>query len=80
MSDGRIRPVSDGDWPQIWPFFAAIVAEGESYAYPDDLTSDQARDLWVEQLPGLTVVLEDDGGVVGTASFTGVRTLVRDGR
>jgi GNAT superfamily N-acetyltransferase len=69
VSDGRIRPVSDDDWPQIWPFFAAIVAEGESYAYPDDLTSDQARDLWVERPPGLTVVLEHDGRVVGSAKM-----------
>jgi GNAT superfamily N-acetyltransferase len=69
VSDGRIRPVSDDDWPQIWPFFAAIVAEGESYAYPDDLTSDWARDLWIERPPGLTVVLEHDGRVVGSAKM-----------
>ncbi len=69
MSDGRIRPAHEDDWPQIWPFFAAIVADGESYAYPDDLTSEEARDLWMERPPGLTVVLEDDGRVLGTAKM-----------
>ncbi len=69
MSDPRIRAATDDDWAQIWPFFAAILAEGESYAYPDDLTSDQARDLWTEQPPGLTVVLEDGGRVLGTAKM-----------
>jgi L-amino acid N-acyltransferase YncA len=68
-TDARIRPATDHDWPQIWPFFAAIVAEGESYAYPDDLSSDQAREIWMERPPGLTVVLEEDGVVLGTAKM-----------
>jgi L-amino acid N-acyltransferase YncA len=68
-TDERIRPATADDWQQIWPFFAAIVADGESYAYPDDLTSEQARDLWMEQPPGLTVVLEDHGRVLGTAKM-----------
>ena len=69
MSDPRIRPANDDDWPQIWPFFAAIVAEGETYAYPDDLTSEQARDLWMERAPGLTVVLEEAGRILGSAKM-----------
>ena len=69
MSDPRIRTATDDDWSEIWPFFAAIVADGETYAYPDDLTSDGARGLWMEQPPGLTVVLEDDGRVLGTAKM-----------
>jgi L-amino acid N-acyltransferase YncA len=69
VSDPRIRPATDGDWEQIWPFFAAIVAEGETYAYPDDLTSEQGRELWMEQPPGHTVVLEEEGRVLGTAKM-----------
>jgi L-amino acid N-acyltransferase YncA len=64
-----IRPATDDDWWQIWPFFAATVAAGETYAYPEDLTSEQARDLWMEQPPGLTVVLEDEGRVLGSAKM-----------
>jgi L-amino acid N-acyltransferase YncA len=67
--DERIRPMAADDWAQIWPFFAAIVANGETYAYRDDLTSEQARDLWTERPPGLTVVLEEDGHVLGTAKM-----------
>jgi L-amino acid N-acyltransferase YncA len=70
VSDPRIRAATDDDWPQIWPFFAAIVADGETYAYPDDLTSEQARDLWMEHPPGLTVVLEEEEGrVLGSAKM-----------
>jgi L-amino acid N-acyltransferase YncA len=69
VSDARIRPATPEDWPQIWPFFAAIVADGETYAYPDDLSSDGARDLWMESPPGLTVVLEEEGRVLGSAKM-----------
>jgi L-amino acid N-acyltransferase YncA len=69
VSDSRIRPATVDDWPHIWPFFESIVAEGETYAYPGDLTSDQARDLWMEEPPGLTVVLEETGRVRGTAKM-----------
>ena len=69
MSDPRIRPARDDDWAAIWPFFAAIVAEGETYAYPDDLAPEQARELWMEQPPGLTIVLEEEGRVLGSAKM-----------
>ena len=69
MSDLRIRPVTDEDWPRIWPFFSAIVAAGESYAFPEDLTVETGRGWWMEQPPGHTVVLEDDGRIVGSAKM-----------
>ena len=64
-----IRPATDDDWQQIWPFFAAIVAAGETYAYPDDLTSETARGLWMEPPPGQTVVAEEGGVVLGSAKM-----------
>jgi L-amino acid N-acyltransferase YncA len=67
--DRRIRPATEDDWPELWPIFAAIVAEGETYAYPEDLSPEQARDLWLERPPGLTVVLEEDGRILGTAKM-----------
>jgi len=69
VNERRIRLATDADWPQIWPFFAAIVADGESYAYPDDLSAEQARRVWMESPPGLTVVLEDEAQVLGTAKM-----------
>ncbi len=69
MTDQRIRPATDADWPAIWPVFQEVVAAGETYAYPEDLTSDQARALWIERPPGETVVLESDGQVLGTAKY-----------
>jgi L-amino acid N-acyltransferase YncA len=64
-----IRTATDADWPRIWPIVEAVVREGETYTYPTDLTSEQARDLWMERPPGRTVVVEDGGELLGTAKM-----------
>ncbi|WP_134764846.1 GNAT family N-acetyltransferase [Nocardioides sp. 1609] len=64
--------MTPGDWPRVWPFFRDVVEAGETYAYPLDLTSEQARDLWTMRPPGVTVVLEDadePGRVLGSATM-----------
>jgi L-amino acid N-acyltransferase YncA len=65
----EIRPVRDGDWEQIYPFFSAIVAAGETYAYPENLSSDEARALWIARPPGQTVVAADGDAVLGSATM-----------
>lgn len=69
MTDPAIRAAIADDWPTIWPLFRETVAAGETYAYPEDLTSEAARELWLERPPGLTVVLEEDGRILGTAKM-----------
>jgi L-amino acid N-acyltransferase YncA len=64
-----IRPATEDDWPALWPVFRDTVAEGETYAYADDLSSGEARGLWLERPPGLTVLLEEDGELPGTAKM-----------
>jgi len=64
-----VRPIVDGDWEQVFEIFRAVVAEGETYAYPDSLTSEAARALWIEGPPGETVVVLCDGVILGTAKF-----------
>ncbi len=69
MSDPRIRPATDADWPRIWPFFEATVRAGETYAYPEGLTLESARPLWMEPPPAHVVVLEEDGEILGSAKM-----------
>jgi L-amino acid N-acyltransferase YncA len=64
-----IRPATVEDWPRIWPFFDATVQAGETYAFPLDLTEETGRDWWMERPPGQTVVLEQDGMVLGSAKM-----------
>ncbi len=64
-----IRSMTEADWPQVWPFFEEIVQAGETYAYPTDLTSEQARALWTMTPPGQTVVLDQGGAILGSATM-----------
>ncbi|GAA2149145.1 GNAT family N-acetyltransferase [Kitasatospora kazusensis] len=65
-----IREATPEDWPAIWPFFHRIVAAGETFTYPLDLTADQARDWWLLAAPNRTVVAVDESGtVLGTAKM-----------
>lgn len=65
----EIRPAREDDWPQIYPIFASIVAEGRTYAYPEGLSSDQARSLWMEPPPGRAVVAVEGDRVLGSAKM-----------
>lgn len=69
MSHVRIRSASEQDWPAIWPIVAEVVAAGETYAYPEDLTSVTGRSLWMEQPPSRVTVAEADGVVLGSAKM-----------
>ncbi len=65
-----ITPTQPQHWPQIWPIIHDVAAAGDTYPYPTDLSEKQAKDIWLEQPPGLTVVaLDDSGTVLGTAKM-----------
>ncbi|WP_342766630.1 GNAT family N-acetyltransferase [Xylanimonas oleitrophica] len=64
-----VRPATEADWPALWPIVEAVVREGETYTYPIDLTSEAARELWLERPPGATVLAEAGGEVLGTAKM-----------
>ena len=64
-----IRVADKQDWPRIYPFFSSIVAAGRTYAFPENLSLQDARPWWMEQPPGLTVVAVDGDTVLGTAKM-----------
>ena len=65
-----IREAVAGDLIQIAPFFRAIVAAGETYAYPEDLDDQGIADLWLERPPGRCIVaVSDAGAVLGSAKM-----------
>jgi L-amino acid N-acyltransferase YncA len=63
----NIREAHDDDWPSIYPIFSAIVAAGESYAYPANLSLDDARAQWMESAPSRVIVAVEEGRIVGSA-------------
>ncbi len=65
-----IRLATEADWQHIWPFWRDIVEAGDTYAYPEDLTSDEARRLWMAPPPDRCIVATDGAGhVLGSAKY-----------
>jgi len=65
-----IRDATLTDWSAIWPFLREIVAAGETYTWPRDVTEERARDMWLVRPPSRTVVAVDqDGTVLGPAKM-----------
>ena len=63
-----VRVAVDDDWPDIWPFWHAIVAAGETYTWSPDTPYDEGRRLWMLPPPAEVLVAEDGNGAVrGTA-------------
>jgi L-amino acid N-acyltransferase YncA len=61
----QVRHATDADWPAIWTIFHAVVATGDTYMYPPDISAADAHRTWMG--PGLaTYVAERGGEIVGT--------------
>jgi GNAT superfamily N-acetyltransferase len=65
----EIREFAAADWPQVWPIVRDIVRAQETFPYDPAMTQDQASEIWIEAPPGLTVVAEDGGRILGTAKM-----------
>lgn len=64
MSDLAIREIGADEFVRVWPFFQAIVAAGDTYTYPLDMSLEQARSIWTTP-PARCFVAERDGEVLG---------------
>ena len=52
----EIRPITEADWPGLWPIIETVTRAGETYTYPLDMTEAQARAMWTSPAPGGTLV------------------------
>lgn len=60
-----IRPYERTDWKAVWAVLEPVFREGECYAFPRDMTSEQAREMWTESKSAF-VAVDDDGRIIGT--------------
>jgi len=59
-----IREIGADEFDRVWPFFRDVIAHGDTYSYPPDLSFEQAREMWTTQ-PARCFVAESDGEVLG---------------
>jgi len=64
----EIRELGPEEFELVWPFFRAVVAAGDTYAYPPDMGLEEARRLWTDP-PARAFVAVLDGAAVGTSSI-----------
>jgi len=64
-----IRPLTDADWPDLWPIIEAVTREGETYTYPIDMLEADARAMWTPAPPGGTLVAVANGQILGAAKI-----------
>ena len=65
----EIRTATDADWPGIFEFYSVIMAEGRTYAFPEQQSREEAKPWWMEQPPGHTVVAVEGATIVGSAKM-----------
>ena len=61
----NIREASENDFDNIWPIFHEIVSAGQTYAYSQDTTKEQALNIWIKT-PRKTYVFGDNNKILGT--------------
>jgi GNAT superfamily N-acetyltransferase len=65
----EIRPFTETDWTQVWPIVREIVRDADTFAYDPAMTETEARAIWIESPPGLTVVAVEDERILGSAKM-----------
>ena len=61
----NIREATEKDFDEIWPIFHEVVSTGDTYAYPQDTSKEEALKIWMHA-PRKTFVIEDGQKVLGT--------------
>jgi GNAT superfamily N-acetyltransferase len=65
----QIRAFVEADWPHVWPVVREVVRAADTFADDPAMTEAEARAVWIEAPPGLTVVAVDGDRVLGTAKM-----------
>ncbi|WP_394827829.1 GNAT family N-acetyltransferase [Pendulispora albinea] len=64
-----IREFVEADWEQVWPIVRDVVRAEDTFVYDPNMTAAQAHGVWIEAPPGITVVADDGGRILGTAKI-----------
>ena len=58
-----IRLFKESDWPAVWQIIEPVFRAGETYAFPRDISEEEAHKVWVS-VPKATYVAEDQGNAI----------------
>lgn len=64
MSELVVREIGADEFSRAWPIFRTVIAGGDTYSYPPDLSEAAARAMWTTP-PSRCFFAERDGDVLG---------------
>jgi L-amino acid N-acyltransferase YncA len=65
----EFREATPADWPGVWAFLQPVLAAGETYTYPRDISEADARAAWLVAPPWRAVVAIDGDRPVAIAKY-----------
>ena len=63
------REASDDDWPAIRPIVRRVLASGDTYLYPPDLSDEDARQMWMHRGDRSATYVAESGGRVSATAY-----------
>lgn len=67
MTDSiNMRALEEADWPAVWELMRPIIRAGETYPYALDMTSDEARGMWIDVTTATYVAESEAQEILGT--------------
>lgn len=61
-----IRLFKESDWPAVWRIIEPVFRAGETYAFPRDISEQEAHKVWVSVPKATYVAVDQDETVLGT--------------
>ena len=62
----KIRPYQENDWSALWHIIEPVFRAGETYAFPQDISEDEAHKAWILTPSATYVAVNQDGTILGT--------------
>lgn len=61
-----IRDYKSTDWPRLWPIIETVLRTGETYAFPPEISEQEAQKVWIEIPQETYIALDENEEILGT--------------
>jgi L-amino acid N-acyltransferase YncA len=61
-----IQLLRQNDWPTVWRIIEPVFRVGETYAFPRDISEEEAYKVWVTMPKATYVAVDQDNAILGT--------------
>ena len=62
----EIQLIDESDWPAVWHILEPVFRAGETYAFPNDISEEEAHQVWVTLPMATYVAVDQNNTILGT--------------